>query len=285
MNKVKGFLWLFLGLFIIAGCSGNKKEKQATVTTNTEQASQKTSIPTLFIHGYGGGTGSFGQMIRRLEKENETKKELVLTVTKTGEIQAKGKWTNTANNPSIQVLFEDNKSHEWNQTEWIKNCLNYLKSTYDIDEVNLVGHSMGGVSALRYLTTYGNEVNLPTVRKFVGIAAPFNNFTELPATETEATVVANGPSIQSERYMDFVEGMRNVSPQMPVLLIAGDVQDGSLSDEAVALTDALSVASLFVANGNPVEEKIFYGASAQHSQLHENSEVDQLVASFLWNPN
>lgn len=285
MNKLTGIVVLFLGLIFITGCGENKMEKKATIATSTEQTSQKTSVPTLFIHGYSGGTNSFGHMIQRMEKEKETKKELVLTVTEAGEVQAKGKWSNTLNNPSIQVLFEDNKSHEWNQSEWIKNCLAYLKTTYSIDEVNLVGHSMGGVGALRYLTTYGKEAELPAVRKFVGIAAPFNNFIELPQTETATMVITNGPSVQSDRYADFAAGMGNVSPSMSVLLIAGDVEDGSLGDEAVALTDALSVASLFTANGNPVSEKIFYGTGAQHSQLHENLEVDQLVAEFLWGHN
>lgn len=283
MTKVKSFLVILIFFVFIVGCTEKKVTKKTDSETSvTEQKNQQTNRPTLFIHGYGGGTGSFGKMINRMEKEGETKKTLILTVTEDGEIKETGKWTNEEDNPSIQVIFEQNKSHEWNQAQWIKNCLTYLNTTYAINEVNLVGHSMGGVSSLRYLTTYSGEKNLPVVHKFAAIAAPFNNFTELPQTETVDSVIENGPSVQSERYSDYVTGIENISKTMPVLLIAGDVEDGSLSDEAVEVTDALSIASLFKAHGNPLEEKIFYGKKAQHSQLHENTEVDQVVADFLW---
>ncbi|OJG75086.1 hypothetical protein RV12_GL001691 [Enterococcus quebecensis] len=268
----------------MVGCSGKNtaENKQASKTSSSSEAVQKSAIPTLFIHGYSGGNNSFGRMIKRMEGDGLTKKELVLTVSAEGEVEAKGKLTGKENNPSIQVLFKDNKSNEWNQAEWIKNCLLYIRDTYGIKEVNLVGHSMGGASSLRYLTTFGEDQSLPKINRFVGIASPFNNFVELSNGETIDGVIDNGPAVQSERYADYVNGIEKVSKDMKALIIAGDVEDGSLSDEAVPVADALSVVSLFKTHGNEVQEKIFYGKSAQHSQLHENTEVDQLVANFLW---
>ncbi|OJG87733.1 hypothetical protein RV15_GL001866 [Enterococcus silesiacus] len=270
----------------MAGCTSKKaaqhENQPTTNNTATSEIAQKSSIPTLFIHGYSGGNNSFGRMIKRMEKNDLTKKELVLTVSVDGAVKAKGKLTDKANNPSIQVLFEDNKNNEWNQAEWIKNCLTYIRDNYGVTQVNLVGHSMGGASSLRYLTTFGDDPNLPKINKFVGIAAPFNNFVELSDGETLDDVINNGPVIQSERYADYVNGIEKVSKDMEIMIIAGDVEDGSLSDEAVPVADALSVVSLFKIHGNDVQEKIFYGKSAQHSQLHENTEVDQLVADFLW---
>lgn len=287
MKKNKIYVLIILFVFLIAGCSHKKaavnKNQQVTEASTSNIEEQKSATPTLFIHGYAGGNASFGNMIQRLETQNLTKKDLVLTVNEQGDIQAAGSLSNTKNNPSVQILFEDNKSHEWNQAEWIKKCLQFIHDTYAVTEVNLVGHSMGGASSLRFLTTFGNEPNLPKVNKFVAIAAPFNNFIELPPEETLDTVIANGPTIQSERYADYVAGMEQVANEMKVLLIAGDVGDGSLSDGTVPVTDALSVMSLFKSHGNQVKEKVFYGTSAQHSQLHENAEVDQLVGDFLWN--
>ncbi|MGX7148053.1 alpha/beta fold hydrolase [Enterococcus ureasiticus] len=283
-NKKRYLLATFCLLLFFAGCSSKKTSENHQAAKNSEpsETTLKSSIPTLFIHGYSGGNNSFGRMIKRMEKNNLTKKELVLTVSVEGEVQAKGKLTGKENNPSIQVLFEDNKNNEWNQAEWIKNCLTYIKDSYGVTQVNLVGHSMGGASSLRYLTTYGDDTSLPKINKFVGIAAPFNNFVELSNAETIDDIINNGPMVQSERYADYVSGIEKVSKDMSVLIIAGDVEDGSLSDEAVPVADALSVVSLFKTHGNEVREKIFYGKSAQHSQLHENKEVDQLVADFLW---
>ncbi|GGC75947.1 alpha/beta fold hydrolase [Enterococcus wangshanyuanii] len=266
------------------GCGSKKivEQKPSSNPTSSSETESKSAVPTLFIHGYSGGNGSFGGMIKRLEADDFTKKEVVLTVSAEGKINASGKLTGKENNPSVQVLFEDNKNNEWNQAEWIKNCLIYLRDTFEINQVNLVGHSMGGVSTLRYLTTYGDDPSLPTVQKFVAIAAPFNNFVELSEGETVDGLIANGPSVQSERYADYVNGIDKVSAGMPVLILAGDIEDGSLSDEIVPVADALSVIALFKAHGNKVQEKIFYGKNAQHSQLHENREVDQTVANFLW---
>jgi uncharacterized alpha/beta hydrolase family protein len=280
-NKQLCLLLLVGVLFFAVGCAGKKRVNKAQQSTiETSQAATKTSVPTLFIHGYGGGNGSFGGMLTRLNQK--TQKELVLTVSPTGTVQAAGQLTGKADNPSVQILFADNQNNEWNQAEWLKNCLRYLGETYSIKQVNLVGHSMGGVSAMRYLTTYGADASLPAVDKFVGIAAPFNNFVELSQGESMEELLTNGPSVQSERYADLAGGIANVSPEMQVLLIAGDVQDGSLSDGTVPEADALSTAALLKNHGNSVTEKVFYGKQAQHSQLHENPEVDQAVADFLW---
>lgn len=287
MKKKKRYLLITLSilLFLVA-CTSEKSvgnvDQGASQTLSTNENIQKSDTPTLFIHGYGGGNNSFGRMIKRMEGNKRTKKELVLTVSAEGEVEAKGKLTGKENNPSIQVLFQDNKSNEWNQAEWIKNCLQFIQDSYSITEVNLVGHSMGGASLLRYLTTFGSDTSLPKVKKIVGIAAPFNNFVELSSEETIDDVINNGPVVQSERYADYANGMEKVAKDINVMIIAGDVEDGSLSDEAVPVADALSIVSLFKAHGNEIQEKIFYGKSAQHSQLHENGQVDQLVADFLW---
>ncbi|MGE9641865.1 alpha/beta hydrolase, partial [Escherichia coli] len=45
-----------------------------------------------------------------------------------------------------------------------------------VNKANIVGHSMGGVSGLRYLGTYGQDTSLPKIEKFVSIGAPFNDF-------------------------------------------------------------------------------------------------------------
>lgn len=287
MKNKKHYLLMTVCLLIFfAGCASKEASKnedpQAAKDSSTSETTHQTSIPTLFVHGYSGGNNSFGRMIKRMKKNDLTEKELVLTVSVDGTVQAKGKLTGKENNPSIQVLFEDNKNNEWNQAEWIKNCITYIRDNYGVTQVNLVGNSMGGASSLRYLTTFGNDKNLPKINKFVGIAAPFNNFVELSNGETIDEIINNGPTVESERYTDYVNGIEKVSKDMKVMIIAGDVEDGSLSDEAVPVADALSVVSLFKTHRNEVQEKIFYGQTAQHSQLHENREVDQLVADFLW---
>lgn len=132
MKKKKYYLLAMICvLLFFAGCTSKKtsdnEHQQAAKNSTATETIQKTSIPTLFIHGYSGGNNSFGRMIKRMEGNDRTKKELVLTVSVDGKVQAKGKLTGKKNNPSVQVLFQDNKSNEWNQAEWIKNCLTYIQ--------------------------------------------------------------------------------------------------------------------------------------------------------------
>lgn len=168
-----------LGIVLLAGCQSKATNepttgtKKAETMQTTEEKIEKTTTPTLFLHGYGGTVNSFKGMIQRLE--DSAQKELTLTVDVNGQVQADGELTKKADNPIVQVLFADNKNNEWNQTEWIKACLTYLQSTYGIDKVNIVGHSMGGVSGLRYLATYGQDQSLSQVQKFVALGAHLMN--------------------------------------------------------------------------------------------------------------
>ena len=78
--------------------------KEATVELN------RTTTPTLF-HGYAGTKNSFGSLLHRLEKQGATTQELVLLVKPDGTVvKERGALSGKATNPSVQVLFEDNKT-------------------------------------------------------------------------------------------------------------------------------------------------------------------------------
>ncbi|MFC4772269.1 alpha/beta fold hydrolase [Enterococcus hermanniensis] len=287
MKKWMISLLAMLTIFMLAGCrtSQTKTKKSVDKTTTSTQQKKvtplKSSTPTVFIHGYGGTVNSFGGMIQRLEKAGETKKELVITVEADGTLQVEGQLNQEKVNPSVQVLFAANQDNEWNQTEWIYTVLKYLKQA-GADQVNLVGHSMGGVSSLRYLTTYGQPTDASNVQRLIAIGAPFNDFTDTATEQTVDELLQNGPSQQSSRYTDYRSGVTNIPVTTTFLLIAGKADDQATSDGTVPLTSALAPYALLKAHGNQVTEQIFTGQQAQHSQLHENSAVDKAVIKFLW---
>ena len=77
--------------------------------------------------------------------------------------------------------------------------------------------------------------------------------------------------------------MINVVPEkLPILLIGGQLSSTDLSDGTVPLSSALAVNALLRQRGTQVTSQIIKGENAQHSQLHENPEVDQLLIEFLW---
>lgn len=286
MKKV--FLSIVAGLtvLLLVGC-GSKQTKevektQASALTQKKDdtAFKKSAVPTVFIHGYGGTINSFGGMIQRLSSERKTTKEMLITVQSDGSLKVDGDLSKKKDNPSIQVLFTANKDTEWNQTEWIYTVLKYLKQQ-GVEQVNLVGHSMGGVSSLRYLTTYGQPNDASTINKFISIGAPFNDFTE--SSESIDDVLRNGPSVKAGRYIDYQNGIANVPNKLPILLLAGKINQETVTDGTVPLHSALATFSLLKDHRNPIKYQIFTGPNAQHSQLHENLNVDKTVADFLWN--
>lgn len=301
-NKVCFPFIIILFSFVIMGC-GHREVKESVnenQTTNEEQLSStsgkmssnidssdplttnQTAVPTLFIHGYGGTAGSFNGMLSRFEENSWGKNELTLTVQPDGIISEIGEWKNESNNPMIQVLFADNKNNEWNQAEWIKDVLTYLKTVYQINEVNLVGHSMGGVSSFRYLVTYRNDKTLPIVNNFVAIGAPFNDFVSGNEEQLLNELNQNGPLVTSERYSDFTTRIKQYPRMTKMLNIIGDLQDGSEGDGTVSMRSGLSIGYLMQTNELNYREEIVTGSQASHSQLHENTQVDELVADFIW---
>lgn len=299
------FLFSFIAIVfsvMLVGC-GNKAEvgsvnktpltselKASNTTEESDFSSEvpepppleQESIPTLFIHGYGGTFYTFSRMLSRFEEANYGEKLLTIEVESDGSISESGNWQDGSPNPFIQVIFADKNNNEWNQADWIKAVLVYLKTTYQIDEVNLVGHSMGGVSSLKYLVTYGNEETQPVVKRFVALGSPFNDFVEGNENQTIKELHQNGPHVLSGRYNEYSVAIRQYPASTKMLNIVGDIQDGSKSDGTVSVNSGLSIGHLMESNNFDYREQVITGKYSFHTKLHENRQVDKLIAEFLW---
>lgn len=259
------------------------KKAHSTVQATKETKVKKSYPVTLFFHGYGGTRYSMGGMVQRLTRHYQASHTLDLVIQPDGQIQEKGSFQSAQQPILINVLFADNKNNEWNQADWIKQVLLYVKNHYQVNEVNLVGHSMGGVSIFRYLFTYSTQVNdLPHVAKYIAIAAPFNEFLDSFSQQNQTELLQNGPAEESTRYQDFANQIAQMPTDVKVALFAGKLSADELDDGTVPLSSALAVNALLVNHGNQVQTQIFTGIHAQHSALHANGKVDAAVAKFLW---
>lgn len=256
----------------------HSNHKQVTSTQN-----EVKSYPvTLFFHGYGGTKHSMGGMIQRLCSRYQATHTLDLTVNTDGTIQTSGTFEQAEKSVLINVLFADNKNNEWNQAEWIYQALQFVKAQYHVEKVNVVGHSMGGVSLFRFLETYQNQGELPTVEHFISIAAPLNEFLDTSNEQSVDGLLQQGPTQISPRYQDFQNNIANFPKNVQVSLFAGQLSASDLSDGTVPLTSALAVNQLLSSQQIPVETFVFKGILAQHSALHANPKVDKRIAEILW---
>ena len=258
--------------------ASHSNHKQVTST----QKEVKSYPVTLFFHGYGGTKYSMGGMIQRLCSRYQATHTLDLTVNTDGTIQTSGTFEQAAKPVLINVLFADNKNNEWNQAEWIYQALQFVKVQYHVEKVNVVGHSMGGVSLFHFLETYQNQGELPTVTHFISIAAPFNEFLDTSNEQSMDQLLQQGPTQISPRYQDFQNNIANFPKNVQVSLFAGQLTSSDLSDGTVPLTSALAVNQLLSSQQIPVETFVFKGILAQHSALHANPKVDKRIAEILW---
>lgn len=237
-------------------------------------ANQK--IPTIFIHGYAGNDRSFHGMIRRFsEKYHWGTESLTIHVTTAGKLKIKGKYQKNTKNPLINLIFDDNRASIIQQAAWTKKVLHFIQKNYAIKKFNAVGHSMGGGVWTSYLATDGKNPLYPKVDKIVFLGVPFYPEEYL-----------NGSKSVNVRHASYLHGRfaKKISQALPqktrILIIGGDILDGSKSDGSVSTASVLYGKKIFTKQHLALH--ILKNKHATHTALHELPIVDNYIAKFLW---
>lgn len=234
--------------------------------------------PTLFIHGYAGNYFSFVRMIKRFERKKWGKKNCTIIVSPKGKILIKGEPKSL-----IQVLFLENRDIVDHQVNWIWKILNILKNKYGISSVNIVAHSMGCISILKYLNQFAyNSINAH-ISKVVTMGAPFNDVEvgkRTPYIENHR-LTNDGPVKMSPLYKWMRKNNIGIPLETEFLNIAGNLQNGTKSDGQVSVNSVLSLRYLLRDATRQYHEFIVYGKHAAHSLLHENEDIDNKIEEFL----
>lgn len=240
----------------------------------------KNQVPTLFIHGYAGNRFSSGSMIKRFERYGWGQKSTVIVIKADGTL----KITGDPNVPGgfIQVLFDNNRMSVMHQTDWLWRLMSTLKNEYSIERVNILAHSMGGVTVLNYLSKFGISDRVPHVEKVVTLGVPFNDL-EVGKDGKEIEyrpLTPNGPSVMTPLFKSMQKHRYIISPTTKFLNIAGDLNNGTHSDGSVSLDSVLSLRYLLVKQA--YREIIVTDEKAGHFKLHENRLIDEKIGCFLF---
>lgn len=213
---------------------------------------------TLFVPGYGGNRTSFGGVVSRLDRYH------LGTFSERAYIKANGKFTQQkqqgfGNNSMVQLLFEDSREPA-KEVQQIYPYLQYLKRQ-GFDKMNLVGHSTGGPMSVAILTTYPNDSSIPKPEKLISIGGDF-------PLHPSSSYLATGEKLPKDLH---------------VLAIAGNIW-GHPTDGLVKEAEVRGIEPVIKSRVKSYQFKIIDGSplTAFHFMLHENSEVDKLVAEFLW---
>ena len=271
------FLLMFIFSFFVFFTLSNQSSK-----LNSSKFIQSTT-PTLFFHGYGSSANAERHMTESAKKAGVTETIIQANVDRKGQVTIRGRIPKGAINPIVMVQYEDNRNPDYLQdAAYAKAVVEKLKQAYGFQEMKMVGHSMGNMSILYYLLEYGSEENLPKLIKQVNLAnhvAGLENW-NLPSNLTLDPKTGQ-PSAMNEQYQKLT-GLREVYPdkQIDVLNIYGDI--GGNTDGSVLNISSKALKYLLINHAKSYKEVKISGRGGQHSRLHENSEVDQLLIDFLW---
>lgn len=284
--KKKTVLWMLAILLLIA--AGGFGLYRANLKVNSHKY-RVTQTATVFFHGWGSSYHAEEQMANYLQQVHATNKIIRAEVAKNGQVFFYGQIGKKAKNPVVEVNLENNRSVNGGSSDiaggysrssrYVYDVLHAINKQFGITSVNLVGHSMGNLQIAYYLKNYQKQAHLPEVKKVVSIAGHYNGFLGEPHAPKKVSFNKEGlPSKISNGYRGLLKLHQTYPKTISVLNIYGDIGNGT--DGSVAVQSAQSYRYLASRAKSYREVKIT--KHAQHSQLHENKQVDRLLAQFLY---
>ena len=271
---------LLLGIYFLK--NNYQKENGASIRIDT---------PTLFVHGWGSSYHAEESMVAYAQKQHATNSVIRADVSPAGKVTLLGTIKIRAKNPIVEVNLQNNKSifaGTNNQiaamnksSNYIKDVINALQKRYRFNCINLVGHSMGNLQIAYYLRNNATNSHMPHLNKQVSIAGHYNGYIgEQGAPNKTVLNRAGKPQKMSAGYRGLLSLRKKFPQNTDVLNIYGDM--GSGSDGDVTVNSARSYRYLVSKRARSYQEKEIRGPRAQHSKLHENTQVDRLLVNFLW---
>ncbi len=223
-------------------------------------------------------------MVNAAQEANVTKDVMTAIVDKNGNVKLSGHISKNAQNPIIKVGFLDNHNHNY-QTDarFAYNAITSVQTKYPFTKMNLVGHSMGNMDILFMLLYYGQrKKNSHRLNGKLILLVTLMGFVACKILLIRIIIKMVNP-IKWIQIIKKLTKLRQIYPKgVSVMNIYGDLENGTHSDDDVTIYSARSLKYLVSPRASHYEEHMITGPNAQHSKLHENPKVDDLLIKFLW---
>ena len=275
MNRGKHVGWAALVLVLLISGWGGVHLVHASQTRT-----QSSQVVTLFVHGYGSSAHAEQHMVKAAERAGVTRTVVRADVSTRGKVHLSRKFSKQAKNPIVEVQFAANREPQSTKNAtWLHQVIVQLQREDHVQRINFVGHSKGNVDIMTHLLRYGSDPNLPRVEKQVAIAGPFNGVLRMTGSNSPLTK-AGVPTQPTATYQRIAQLRRTYPQGIRVLNIYGNV-NGTNADGTVGNNSSRAMQSLTV-RAKSYRAVMISGWKAQHSRLHANHQVDQLLIHFLW---
>ncbi|RMC52098.1 alpha/beta hydrolase [Lactobacillus sp. ESL0228] len=256
-----------------------------------KDASSQIATPTIFFHGWGSSYHAEENMVRYAQEHGWTNSIIRADVSPNGHVTLIGTIKKSAKNPIVEANLLNNRSVSSKTTNqeialsksssYVKDVIIALQKKYHFKKINLVGHSMGNLQIAYYLRDNADNSKLPVLNKQVSIAGHYNGYIGESGAPTHTQLNHNGsPKVMDTGYRGLLSLRHKFPKNARVLNIYGNAGHGS--DGSVEVNSARSYRYLVIPRVRSYQEKEIVGSQAQHSKLHENNLVNQLLVNFLW---
>ncbi|UPK52850.1 alpha/beta hydrolase (plasmid) [Bacillus sp. H8-1] len=255
-------------------------------------------VPVLYVHGFLGGEKTFNKMIKRFEEKGWGTKTYKCIVSEQGKVGCKKeKEAIKGQYPIIQVIFKNNKASIGVQAAWLGDISQIIGEKYNVNQINIVAHSMGGLASTKYIIDHNvtGGVRYPLVRKLVTLGSPIMGANTADLTQAlpsaidySSTPAANDMRRGSEALNELYNNRYAFEfSNTRVLSIAGNVSKNKKAPQKgeSELNDLLGDESVTVRSAwylqNYTKKITLESFPVSHSKLHENEKIDNIVNKFL----
>ncbi|HLQ72144.1 MAG TPA: alpha/beta hydrolase [Bacillota bacterium] len=240
------------------------------------KSEQSFMEPTVFVHGYKGTYHSFGNMLHRFEyKYQWGHKALEYRISGNGAIHVNNRAAKSEGPAFIQVIFDENRASFADSVSYLSAALKHMKEKLQIDSINLVGHSMGGIVALKFIKEQlSSSDDYPNVEKYVAIGSPFDGIYQ----ESYFDIHQDAGAQDLMPHSDALEALYTNEHTFPIDI---DVLSIASTGDIIAVPKSVSALENIIPS-TQYEKVLIDNRYLGHSDLHESEKVDKLLYTFLF---
>ncbi|WP_300560930.1 alpha/beta hydrolase [Companilactobacillus sp.] len=237
------------------------------VTEKTTQAATNNSDPVFFIPGSYSNIDSWDKMYERLDSY-QVHPIVKIYVDEYGNVSRTNVRTpNTGERPFVTIFCQNilwNDDAVYQNSAGLINGIDAYRRQSPFNSADIVGQSMGGVVATRYM-----EINS---------SVKFNNFI---TTGTPFNMRATNGQPPTDMLINLAAGGDRLNHNMNVINVIGRTLDDPSTDSVVSRDSAMAGRNIFIGNVGSFKNLYLSGNDALHPNQIESAQFAQILQDNL----
>lgn len=252
---------------------------QATVEERPAAAGEQ--VPIIYIHGFRGGDYTTNVMVQAAGQAKGDSRFLKVEADLLGNIRLTGTYTGDSQ-PIIHLAMKDRFVGYQGINYYLSFVLPFLAHKYGFSHYSAVAHSLGSPCVVATEMRFAQKPGFPRLASCALIAGPFNGVMYLGDIPNVNQLTESGrPSMMTPHYSYMLRHRKDFSPSIRVLNIYGNVLDATNSDRFISVVSAKSIRYVLAPNARFYQEVEVRGETAEHSQMHDEPFVIDILDKFL----